>query len=254
MALSLTKMARRCPKSIGNVITPSQLLDGGGGGEGRQVGKVGGNGKAGGKGGVRRWQGCPGCLKERKQARQAQAQAPYGVDVLRLWVAMSDWRADVAVGDTVLSKARESYRRLRLSCRFILGNLHDFDVSADALPLHELRVGDRYAAPTCRVLWRRCASHDQHTLSRVVESSALVLASESLSGRYFDATKDRLYCGEQAGASRRAVQTVLYHTLDRLLLAIQPLVPFGGGCTRTVRSRARRRPSSGCGSAAARVD
>ena len=211
-------------KSVGNVITPAQLLDGANGATATTAKSGMGDGKKEAADGVRAKNMSQ---KERKQARQArQAQSPYGVDVLRLWVAMSDWKADVAVGDTVLSKASESYRRLRNSCRFILGNLHDFDASADALPLDALRTGDRYMLHQLAEFAHAAERyHDQHALNRVT-TSALVLATESLSGRYFDATKDHLYCGDKDGASRRAVQTVLHHTLDTLLLAMQPIVPF----------------------------
>ena len=105
-------------KSVGNVITPADLLEGGAAAppppaepaEAADVAAAGG-----GKGSAK---------KRQKQARRAQAaRTPYGADVLRLWVAMSDWRGDVALGDSVLEKTRESYRRLRNACRFCLSNL-----------------------------------------------------------------------------------------------------------------------------------
>ena len=164
--------------------------------------------------------------KQRKEDRHGQGPAPYGVDTLRLWVAMSDWKVDIAVGETVLSKSRESYRRLRNSCRFILGNLTDFDAAVDSVSLDAMRMGDRHMLHRLAEFAAVAESaHDAHAMNRVV-TTALTLATESLSGRYFDATKDRLYCGARDGASRRAVQTVLHSTLDTLLLALAPIVPF----------------------------
>lgn len=165
--------------------------------------------------------------KKRKEERDTRAKkGPIGVDVLRLWVATSDWTSDVAVGDIILQKNRESYRRLRNSCRFMLGNLHDFDNTRDAVPLEAMRMGDRYMLHQLHEFAVDVArAHDAHAIHRVV-SSAITLASEALSADYFDATKDRLYCGQADGPDRRAVQTVLYVTLDTLLLALGPIVPF----------------------------
>ena len=221
-------------KSIGNVITPAQLISEGlpsqpgptaaaaaaAAATAAEANAAPGSGgapkKAGGK-----------SKKARREARQAGAkQAPFGVDVLRLWVATSDWASDVAVGETVLMHSREAYRRLRNSCRFMLGNLHDFDASKDAVPFGELRQRDRYMLHQLAEFTRAVErGHDQHALNRVV-ASALSLSSEALSADYFDATKDRLYCAQQDGTSRRAVQTVLHAALDTLLLAIGPITPF----------------------------
>jgi isoleucyl-tRNA synthetase len=205
-------------KSLGNVIVPSQLL-----GEGSSDATGAAAAAAVEPSGKKK----PLSKKQRKELRQAGGmQAPFGVDVLRLWVAMSDWTADVAVGEAILQKSREAYRRLRNSCRFMLGNLHDFDSSTDALPHHALRMGDRYMLHQLAEFASTAErSHDAHAVSRVVHS-ALSLASESLSADYFDATKDRLYCAAAGGESRRAVQTVLHATLDTLLLALGPITPF----------------------------
>ena len=203
-------------KSVGNVISPAELIEGtpaaADAPKDQQTNAAPAKGKS---------------KKQRREERDSRAkQGPIGVDVLRLWVAMSDWTSDVAVGETVLQKSREAYRRLRNSCRFMLGNLHDFDATRDAVPRDAMRMGDRYMLHQLAEYGRAIErSHDAHAVSRVVAAS-ITLASESLSADYFDATKDRLYCGAQDGESRRAVQTVLHETLDTLLLAVGPLVPF----------------------------
>lgn len=165
--------------------------------------------------------------KQRKAERDSRSkQGPVGVDVLRLWVAMSDWTSDVAIGETVLTKPREAYRRLRNSCRFMLGNLHDFDPQRDMVPLEEMRRGDRYMLHRLATFAQTVErSHDEHATSRVV-AAAMVFAGEDLSADYFHAYKDRLYCAQHDGLSRRAAQTVLHHALDTLLLAIGPITPF----------------------------
>ena len=169
----------------------------------------------------------PNHKKLQKEARKARDdRAPYGVDVLRLWVATADWKGDVALGDAVLERSRDIYRRLRNACRFCLGNLYDFDESVDALPLEQLRLGDRHMLHTLAEHTRVVqASYDAYELNRVV-AATLALATERLSAEYFHATKDRLYCGHATGASRRAVQTVLHASLDTILLSIGPIAPF----------------------------
>ena len=227
-------------KSIGNVITPNQLIDpatdaaasgaaidGGGSGGGSRGGSGGGGQKA--SGAAKEAEAINASKQKRKQkeARKAQhARAPYGVDVLRLWVAMADWKSDVALGDAVLERSRDTYRRLRNACRFCLGNLTDYDASVDAVPFEELRQGDRHMLHLLAGhLSAVRASYDNYELHRVV-ASTLTLATESLSAEYFDSTKDRLYCGDADGASRRAVQTVLHASLEAILLSVGPILPF----------------------------
>ena len=211
-------------KSIGNVILPSELIEGiaaaapqpAAAPEPAAEPMTGRDKKSAKK-----------TKKQRKAERNDRGkQGPLGVDVLRLWVAMSDWTSDVAIGESVLQKPREAYRRLRNSCRFMLGNLHDFDAATDSVPLDELRGGDRYMLHQLAAFAKAVeASHDAHQTHRVV-SSAIVLAGDALSADYFDAAKERLYCADATGISRRSVQTVLHHSLDTLLLALGPIVPF----------------------------
>ena len=122
-------------KSLGNVVTPRDLIDGPPP-EAEAPPEAAAAEEAAPKKGKKRKQ-------KKKQPKKGEG-APWGAEVLRLWVAMSDWTRDVAVGDTVLSKAREVHRRCRNSCRFMLGNLYDYE-PAHAPPLARLRRADRYA-------------------------------------------------------------------------------------------------------------
>ena len=222
-------------KSIGNVLTPAQLIDGSPSSREQTEASVAGGETA--DAGAADWEGgaaagARGHRKmtkaERKAYREASASkaAPCGVDVLRLWVAMADWKGDVAVGSTVLQKTREAYRRLRNSCRFMLANLSDFDREADAVPLEAMRQIDRYMLHRLgEYLEQARASYDAYATARVV-SGAVSLAADELSAEYFSAVKDRLYCETADSTSRRAVQTVLDATQTHFLLSVAPVLPF----------------------------
>lgn len=206
-----TKMS----KSLGNVLTPRDLIDGA---VASTAGQDGGKEKS--------WEAGKLTKKERKAMRQAALGKGYGAEVLRWWVASSDFTRDVSVGSAVLEQSREAHRKIRNTCRFMLGNLYDFRPGADSVPLHKLRKVDRlllhelakYSSEVQR-------AYGDFAFNRVVVASQQ-LASESLSAGYFDSVRDRLYCGKSDGLSRRSAQTTLYHALEVLILSISPLLPF----------------------------
>ena len=203
-------------KSLGNVVTPRDLIDGPPP-EAEAPPEAAAAEEAAPKKGKKRKQ-------KKKQPKKGEG-APWGAEVLRLWVAMSDWTRDVAVGDTVLSKAREVHRRCRNSCRFMLGNLYDYE-PAHAPPLAQLRRADRYALHVLAEYSDAVeADYRELALSRVT-SSAAAFVSDELSAQYFDAAKDRLYCGAVDGASRRGAQFVLHEALGVVQLSLAPVLPF----------------------------
>ena len=203
-------------KSLGNVVTPRDLIDGPPP-EAEAPPEAAAAEEAAPKKGKKRTQ-------KKKQPKKGEG-APWGAEVLRLWVAMSDWTRDVAVGDTVLSKAREVHRRCRNSCRFMLGNLYDYE-PAHAPPLAQLRRADRYALHVLAEYSDAVeADYRELALSRVT-SSAAAFVSDELSAQYFDAAKDRLYCGAVDGASRRGAQFVLHEALGVVQLSLAPVLPF----------------------------
>mmetsp|Transcript_18938 Transcript_18938/g.57217 ORF Transcript_18938/g.57217 Transcript_18938/m.57217 type:complete len:748 (+) Transcript_18938:3-2246(+) len=157
----------------------------------------------------------------------AMASPPvYGADVLRLWVAMSDWRGDVAVGPTILSKTAEVHRKLRNSCRFMLGNLYDYDSVRHAPAASALRAIDRQMLHTLATFSDRAHYLYERLDTPRLVSEALQLASVELSSSYFDSVRDRLYCAPADSPSRRAAQHVLDRALDTLTTAIAPVLPF----------------------------
>jgi isoleucyl-tRNA synthetase len=149
----------------------------------------------------------------------------YGADVVRLWVAAADFRSDVRVSDDHLARVAETYRKLRNTGRFLLGNLAHFD-RARAVPPEEMAPLDQWAlAELARSLDRIRASYRAYEFHLVVQELTR-LAVVSLSTFYLDVVKDPLYTLHPDDVRRRGVQTVLAHVLDVLIAALMPICPF----------------------------
>jgi isoleucyl-tRNA synthetase len=149
-----------------------------------------------------------------------------GADVLRLWVAMVDYREEMRLGKQSLARVVEAYRKNRNTFRFLLSNLYDFDPSLDAVPTGELEGVDRYLLSRYgRVAAEMMAAHEAYEFQRV---SHLLnsFATIDLSSFYLDVSKDRLYTFAAASRERRSAQTVLYRVADGLARLAAPLVPF----------------------------
>ena len=117
----------------------------------------------------------------------------YGADVLRLWVCSTDYFGDVRVGDKILDQTATSYRTLRNTLRFTLGNLYDFDPVLHAVPLNELEEIDRWAMHRLNEVVHRCTqAYDVYEFPRVAQT-LLSFCSQDLSAFYLDVLKDRLY-------------------------------------------------------------
>ena len=149
----------------------------------------------------------------------------YGADVLRLWVASTDYKVDSRISKDILKQLSEIYLKIRNTSRFILGNLNDFD--ADDLVLYEdMPELDRWALSRLDKLVRSVrASYDKyeyHTIYHAVHNFCTV----DMSNFYLDIIKDRLYCDEAYGVSRRSAQTAIYLILDALVRLLAPILAF----------------------------
>jgi len=151
--------------------------------------------------------------------------AKSGAEILRLWVAMVDYREEMRIGPEILARVVEAYRKIRNTCRVLLGNLHDFDPVADLLPLDDLHEVDRYAlarfARTARRIMAAYESYDFPVFFQAVNA----LVTVDLSAFYIDVTKDRLYTLAPASPSRRAAQTAVYLITDGLARLLAPVLP-----------------------------
>ncbi len=150
----------------------------------------------------------------------------FGADIIRLWVAAEDYRDDVRISDEILKRLVESYRRLRNTARFLLGNLHDFDPSADALGPEALEPLDRWVLDRTRRLLGRCLEAFDKFEFHVVYHALNNYCSVDLSSLYLDIVKDRLYCEAPDSAGRRSAQTALHGILQTLLHLMAPIISF----------------------------
>lgn len=149
-----------------------------------------------------------------------------GTDCLRLWVSSLSHDGDLVVSQKVMDNVAEVYRKIRNTCRFLLQNLYDFDITHDAVPFDKLMPIDQYAIG---------ALHDMHTVVqeyyRVHNHTAIFhqfaeYCAHELSSFYLDIIKDRLYVEQADGHKRRSAQTVLWYILDTLVRDMAPILSF----------------------------
>ena len=149
----------------------------------------------------------------------------YGAEILRLWVAMVDYREEVRLGDEILARVVEAYRKIRNTLRILVANLFDFDPATDRLPVTELEEVDRYAlarygeiASTILTAYER---YEFQPISHAVNHFLTV----DLSAFYVDISKDRLYTFAAASKARRSAQTAIYTMTDGLARLLAPILP-----------------------------
>jgi len=150
----------------------------------------------------------------------------YGAEILRLWVAASDYRDDVTLSEQILSGLAEGYRKIRNTLRWALGNLHDYDPGKDAVPEAELLPIDRWAlsrlAAWAEKVRQAYAAYEFH----VAYHATMQLCAVELSSLYFDIVKDRLYTARKDGKPRRSAQTVLWAVAHDLCTMLAPVLSF----------------------------
>jgi len=210
----LDAKGRKMSKSIGNVVDPNLIVNGG---------------------------------------KNTKKHPPYGADILRLWVASTDYTKDAVVGDNILKTLAESYRKVRNSSRFILGNLSDFDYSNHAVAYEDLCSADRYMLHRVSCWEEEITGHYEKYAFSKAYASIMNFVSKDLSAFYFEITKDRccealktyiklesrnlnlnlnltltpfrLYADAENSISRRAAQTVMAHSLLSLTRGVAPICP-----------------------------
>jgi isoleucyl-tRNA synthetase len=149
----------------------------------------------------------------------------YGAEVLRLWVSAVNYQEDVRISDEILERLVDAYRRIRNTCRYLLGNLSDFSPD-DVLSFDDLLPLDRYALDTVRLAHNRVAkSYEQFQFHRAFHT-VYDLCVTDLSAFYLDVIKDRLYTSGQTSRARRSAQTVLWKTLKLIIQDMAPILSF----------------------------
>jgi len=148
-----------------------------------------------------------------------------GADIIRLWVATTDFSVDVGISDEILTRVSDSYRRVRNSLRFLLGNTYDFNPATDALPHAELLQTDKYWMVRLDNLYATITEHNDGWKFYLAQKEALDFLGE-FSSHYIDVLKDRLYSDAADSRSRRSAQTVLAAALNLLVKAFAPVLAF----------------------------
>ncbi len=149
-----------------------------------------------------------------------------GAEILRLWVAATDYSGELSISDEILKRVVEAYRRIRNTLRFLLANTADFDSARDRLPVEEWLEIDRYALAMTRQLQAQCeADYARFEFHRVMQALQ-TFCSEELGGFYLDILKDRLYTTVATSRARRSAQNALWHILQTLVKLMAPVLSF----------------------------
>jgi isoleucyl-tRNA synthetase len=182
---TLDEQGRKMSKSLGNVIDPYSIINGG---------------------------------KDQKK------EPAYGVDVLRLWVSSVDYTSDVNIGQNIVKQLADIRNKIRNTARFLLGSLNDFDPSTDAVPYEELPEIDRYMLHRISEVFTEVTDAFEtfqfFRFFQTVQNFCVV----DLSNFYIDIAKDRLYISDRSSFRRRSAQTVYYIALENLARAIAPVL------------------------------
>ncbi|MBA3953762.1 isoleucine--tRNA ligase [Candidatus Dependentiae bacterium] len=149
-----------------------------------------------------------------------------GTDGLRLWVASIGHGSDPVVSDVLLRNVAEVYRKIRNTCRFMLSNLYDFDITKDAVPADKLLPFDRYAVTQLSMINEEITQAYESVNFTDVFHKLADYCSVELSAFYLDIVKDRLYVEKATGTERRSAQTALWYILDTLTRLIAPVLSF----------------------------
>ncbi|MDD2893415.1 MAG: isoleucine--tRNA ligase [Halothiobacillaceae bacterium] len=151
-----------------------------------------------------------------------------GADMLRLWIASTDYSGEMSLSDEIMKRVTDSYRRIRNTLRFLLANVSDFDIQRDAMPVSEWLEIDRYALALMQKLQGDvCADYERYEFHLAVQKLQ-GFCSEDLGGFYLDILKDRLYTAGETSTARRSAQNALFHITQALARLIAPILSFTG--------------------------
>ena len=150
----------------------------------------------------------------------------YGAEVIRLWVAAEDYTEDIRLSEEILTRMADAYRRIRNTCRFLLGTLADFDPDRDRVSFAQMDELDRWALLRLRELIARARKAYEEYQFHAVFHTAHNFCAVDLSALYLDIIKDRLYVSAADDPSRRAAQTVCFEMLTTLTRLLAPILTF----------------------------
>lgn len=149
-----------------------------------------------------------------------------GADVLRLWIAATDYANEMALSDEILKRVAESYRRIRNTGRFLLGNLDGFDPATDKVPAAEMVEVDRWAVWRTHQLQQEVRAAYRSYQFHLIYQKVHNFCSVDLGGFYLDITKDRLYTTGRKSLPRRSAQTAMFYIAEAFVRWIAPILSF----------------------------
>lgn len=155
-----------------------------------------------------------------------QVTKTLGADILRLWVAATDYRAEMSMSDEILKRMTDAYRKIRNTARYLLSNLDQFDPERDSVEPDQLLDLDRWVLEHTgelqRELRRAYDSYQFHVIYQKLHQFCVV----TMSGFYLDILKDRMYTMQRQSHARRSAQTVMYHVVEALVRWLAPILSF----------------------------
>ncbi len=149
-----------------------------------------------------------------------------GAEIIRLWVASTDYSGDLGIDDKILARVVDAYRRIRNTLRFLLANTSDFDAAVDCVPYEQMLEIDQYALARAAELQKEILGHYHVYEFHPVVAKIQLFCSEDLGGFYLDVLKDRLYTSAPKSLARRSAQTALYQITHALLRWMAPFLSF----------------------------
>ena len=149
-----------------------------------------------------------------------------GAEIIRLWVASTDYSGDLGIDDKILARVVDAYRRIRNTLRFLLANTSDFDAATDRVAYQDMLEIDQYALARAAQLQKEIIAHYQVYEFHPVVAKLQLFCSEDLGGFYLDVLKDRLYTTAPKSLARRSAQTALHQITQALLRWMAPFLSF----------------------------
>ena len=155
-----------------------------------------------------------------------EVSSKMGAEIIRLWVAATDYSGDLAIDDKILARVVDAYRRIRNTLRFFLANTSDFDVAQHAVPYEDMLEIDRWALARAAQVQEEILAHYQVYEFHPVVAKLQLFCSEDMGGFYLDVLKDRLYTSAAGSLARRSAQTALFHVSEAMLRWMAPFLSF----------------------------
>ncbi len=149
-----------------------------------------------------------------------------GADILRLWVAATDYRGEMSISDEILKRVADSYRRMRNTARYLLGNLADFDPDKDPVAVDDMLALDRWALAKAQALQSEILEAYENYQFHLMYQKLHQFCVVEMGGFYLDVLKDRLYTTPRDSLARRSAQTAMYYVLEALVRWLAPVLAF----------------------------